>query len=392
MISAEKREVLMALRVCPVCGFSEQRDHQMSAGLPVQTYHGFQFFMDYQAPAVTLRDVQCRRCWGIYRNPTFTDEGMRVLFAHAAASYGSAHPQERAEEQVAFLFARGLTDDVVDYGCGDGRFISLVPAKRRCGIDIEVRQLREQLSPTIAWQTPDQALPFEPRTITMWHCLEHLADPAAVLLKLRAPGRRLVVEVPILENARIGDLGGFFTPQHVTHFTARSLIALLLRGGWAVTEAVDMPDYNGLRVVATPIEVPQHLAQARADEDRDVASTYLNLHQAACEDVAQRLVAGVWANPFVLWGAGFHTELLFHRTRLVEHMPRLVVDQDKGKHGMTWRGVSITSPMALRQVDWATHKLVVSSYSSQEAIVAAARALDVPAEAIVTLYDKVECY
>jgi hypothetical protein len=60
----------------------------------------------------------------------------------------------------------------------------------------------------------------------MFHVLEHLPDPVSVLKRLRDHAHnstRLVIEVPILEKGQTNDIHGFFSPQHLTHFSKKTL-------------------------------------------------------------------------------------------------------------------------------------------------------------------------
>ena len=80
--------------------------------------------------------------------------------------------------------------------------------------------------------------------INIWHVLEHLPDPAAVLARCRAllrAGGLLVVAVPNLESIQAAFAGPLWfhldVPRHYWHFGATNLRALLEREGFAVHEA-----------------------------------------------------------------------------------------------------------------------------------------------------------
>ena len=92
-----------------------------------------------------------------------------------------------------------------------------------------------------------------PDTITMFHVLEHLPRPVAVLKKLHSissKSTKLVVEVPILENGQTNDINGFFSAQHLTHFSRQSLHNCLALSGWKIIDWLEQSDYNGCRVLA----------------------------------------------------------------------------------------------------------------------------------------------
>jgi len=77
--------------------------------------------------------------------------------------------------------------------------------------------------------------------VVLWHVLEHLDDPDAVVAQLAslvAPGGRLLIGVPNLASvqARLGGLRWFHLdlPRHRTHFTPAGLRALLERHGFVI--------------------------------------------------------------------------------------------------------------------------------------------------------------
>lgn len=124
----------------------------------------------------------------------------------------------------------------------------------------------------------------------MFHVLEHLPDPLKVLRNLRKMAQsttQLVVEVPILENGVTNDINGFFSVQHMTHFSRRSLTNCLLRSGWKIKEWLEQPDYNGCRVLAIPQEPVADISGNR--EDIDTLYHYMGTWYKALEDVSRKL-------------------------------------------------------------------------------------------------------
>lgn len=400
--TATEKTGLLKSRACPLC----RRD---DANV-IQEFEDYQFFSDGRAPRVTLTDVQCRSCCTVYKNPTYTDRGMQELFAQAAASYGSECPADRVLEQVDWLARHHVdTSDILDYGCGDGRFLAALPPGRKIGIDVDKPSIAKgrEIHPGITFfdEPLPNLIPFFPKTTTLWHALEHVDDPGGLLkclhtIKLPYHGAsslasphgtaHLVVEVPTLERGFTDDVCGFISAQHVTHFSERSLTTLLEWRGWYPTVIERMP-YNGYRVLCVngPMSVPGDHVKS-APEDVALVSRYLTHHAAVCRHVDRRLRGGTEGHPYVMWGAGMHTEALWHETSLREHMPVFIVDNDPGKQETHWRGVEIRPTDFLSPawwIDWTKTKLVISSYGSQRAIRAAALESGIPESAIVTLYD-----
>jgi hypothetical protein len=101
-------------------------------------------------------------------------------------------------------------------------------------------------------------------------------------------------------------------------------------------------------------------------------------------------LAVVAAPRCLIWGAGSHTEMLYHATSFFQaarEREYLLVDRDPAKIGGTWRGIPIVAPDA---ADGANVPLVVSSYQGQPEIVAEARARGI--DQIVALYDAIQVH
>jgi 2-polyprenyl-3-methyl-5-hydroxy-6-metoxy-1,4-benzoquinol methylase len=386
-------------RPCPICGSNRFRT--------VLQFDEFQFYSDSsELPKRTdVREVQCLDCSALCLNPCYTGYGFEVLFAEAGRSYGST--AGRPQEQIEWLGARGLLRSgsrFLDAGCYDGGFLAKLPEDiQRIGVDIDkpaIERGREMFGAhgiefihgDFESFHCDAALD----SITMFHVLEHLPRPVAVLRNLRSmahAGTRLVVEVPVLENGTTNDINGFFSVQHMTHFSRTSLQNCLALAGWKISESKEQEQYNGFRVVgipADPMKAPERDLQTTALLYKYLAGWYLSLNT-----VERRLSKLMDAGRCVIWGGGAHTEFLYQTTSLFQNRPDreyAIVDSDPLKKGKSWRGIAIYSPDVLQQVDWSNESLIVSSYGSQPDIVRIATGLGVPLERILTLYEEVRVY
>jgi SAM-dependent methyltransferase len=367
----------------------------------------FQFYTDSaEVPKrMSVRENQCLKCFAIYLNPCYSDYGFQLLFSEAGQSYGAT--EGRPYEQIKWLTSRELLRpgmQVLDVGCYDGQFLAKLPQNiKKVGIDIDKpaiergRQLfGEQGVEFILGNFENFQYAGTPDTITMFHVLEHLPRPVAALYNLRSiahPSTRLVVEVPILENCITNDINGFFSVQHMTHFSRRSLQNCLIQSGWKIQEWDEQPDYNGCRVLAIPDEPATNII---GDErDVDLLYAYLAAWYNALSEVNHKLSSIENTPSYIIWGGGLHTEFLYHTTSFFQsdnNREYAIVDSDILKQGKTWRGITIHPPAVLREVEWTNIQLVVSSYGSQEAIVQSACDLGVPVEQIVRLYDEVRVY
>jgi SAM-dependent methyltransferase len=131
------------------------------------------------------------------------------------------------------------TARVLDAGAGRGRFVA---GARAAGYDaVGIEPSPRSAAPGVVRASIEEAS-FEPGSfdaITLWHVLEHLADPGAALRRIAgwlAPGGTLLVGVPNLASwqARFGGPRWYHldVPRHRTHFTPSGLEALLRASGF----------------------------------------------------------------------------------------------------------------------------------------------------------------
>jgi 2-polyprenyl-3-methyl-5-hydroxy-6-metoxy-1,4-benzoquinol methylase len=137
---------------------------------------------------------------------------------------------------------------LLDFGCGGGSFLERMHRQgwHVTGLDASaetVRRVGAELGvPVLTGSLPHPDL--EPGTfdvVTMWHSLEHVHHPLAILReahRLLAPGGRVIVAVPNIDSAAFRWFGpAWFAldlPRHLTHFTPATLRAMLDRAGFRV--------------------------------------------------------------------------------------------------------------------------------------------------------------
>jgi SAM-dependent methyltransferase len=380
---------LMEERPCPLCGGERRRSLLELAG--------FQYHLDSatEPKRADLRTVQCLDCLVAFQAAVFTPAGYATVMAEAGGSYGAT--PGRAGEQVAWMRERRLLGGgrrVLDVGCYTGRLLAQMPAEdERIGVDVDEPALARARAahPDIQFvHSTFESLEIDDpiATFTMFHVLEHLPRPVDALRRLAAlaaDGARLVVEVPLAEMGPNDDVSGYFSAYHTTHFTRDGLQRALHAAGWSIAEWEEQEDYNGCRVVAAIGIAEPPLA------DGDPAAYHRCLaawHASAAR--AEDLLAAVTGPRCRIWGAGSHTEMLYHGTSFFQATPEreyLLVDRDPAKVGGTWRGIPIVEP---DEIDGADVPLVVSSYRGTPEI--AAEAAERGIERIVALYDEIRVY
>ena len=152
---------------------------------------------------------------------------------------------------------------LLDIGCGDGSFLLAAKAQgwavtgverfpedaRKKGLDVvtDVGELtfgRDGGSPSGGRSDrPPRTPAFD--GITLWHSLEHMADPFALLGQVSAllvPGGKVIVAVPDFGGWQARLFGRFWlhldVPRHLWHFTGSALREAFNKAGLDVTQTV----------------------------------------------------------------------------------------------------------------------------------------------------------
>ncbi len=390
---------LVAARGCPICGAQDYRVVEEIAAL--------QFFSDPKDKPkhTTVRQVGCRSCLTLYMNPCYTDYGFETLFVEAGRSYGDGG--SRHDEQIAWMQKHNLLSaeaTYMDIGCFEGEFLSNLPVgKQFIGIDFDkgaIERAKTRFDKEhytfIQGRFEEMVLESPVDVYTMFHVLEHLPDPVGVLKRLRQFAHEktaLIVEVPVLEKGNTNDIHGFFSPQHLTHFSKHTLKLAFAQAGWSIADAEDAEDYNGHRVVGYPDD--SVLAVEPELTDYVTLQEIRGEHAAALAEAEKHLETIPDSKKLIIWGAGMHLEYLYQRTTLFERdrsRHYVLVDGDETKQGTCWHGLTIHAPTELQNIDWEGTALLISSYGSQEKIREAAIGLGIPADNIYAVYDMVKTY
>lgn len=232
-------------RPCPLCGYR-------ASGPGVPRRGG--------APAPG--PVRCAACGVVFVDPI-------PASAVSPASYGPGYydpwqgPEERPRlrlwrRRLRLIEERCRAGTLLDVGCGDGLFLKVARAAGWSADGIEFSpegarrsSLRIGRPVAVGDLATEKGLrgPFD--VVTLWHVLEHLADPGAMLEAVRGrlrPGGLLVVAVPNIDNypLRAAYLLARRRPlplyeekarePHLTHFSPATLRAALAGRGFAEVE------------------------------------------------------------------------------------------------------------------------------------------------------------
>lgn len=217
-----------------------------------------------------LRTVMCDVCGLVWTNPRPTDAAVDAYYANDyRQDYSGAREPTRRKIVRGLLGAAERRDAcrellrpparVLDVGCGAGEFVYLL---RRAGLDAagiepgrEFAEFsRRVLQVPIEITTVDRAAvsPGSRHVITMFHMLEHVADPARTLAAVAAwldPAEgRLVVEVPNV-NSTVQAPRHRFHFAHLHSYSAATLEALGAKVGLAAVSTRFSPDGGNLTCV-----------------------------------------------------------------------------------------------------------------------------------------------
>jgi SAM-dependent methyltransferase len=202
--------------------------------------------------------VQCQDCGLCYTNPRPSPQSMGQFYPPL---YGPHRPRRhrvprrprwrpgwtRSCKERQTLPVQGA-GRLLDFGCGAGSYLERMHQQgwQVTGVDVSAaavqRVCTELHLPALVGTLPHPELrraSFD--VITMWHSLEHVHAPLAVLReahRLLTPGGKLLVAVPNIDSLPFRWFGsawyGLDLPRHLTHFAPWTLHHMLERVGFRV--------------------------------------------------------------------------------------------------------------------------------------------------------------
>ena len=386
-------------RLCPIC---DKRKHEK-----LEILRKFQFFTDSRLPKkINFQTVRCKLCQIIYQNPAYNKKGLNILFKEAGMSYGTTLKSKK--NQISWLKKNNLLKKnikVLDVGCFDGSFLSLMPKyviKFGVEIDKSVIEGAKKKFKKISFINGN----FENfRTkekfnlITMMHVLEHLLNPEKVLKNLFKISKKktiLVIEVPIIENHMSNSLDGFITTQHMTHFSKNSLNNLLAKCGWKILRSKTIKNYNGYRVTCEKSSEINKKINVNVNRERQLYKKYKKKHLLSLRSINKRISKFKVGPKTILCGGGQHLELFYLLTKffkLSSHSTFVIIDSDIKKTGKSWRGIKILNFETLKNIrNLNKYKFIISSYAYQNEILRNLKDLKIHSSNILKIYKKIKRY
>lgn len=240
--------------VCPLCSSGEGVCLDQITVADLSAEYRRQFGVDARAEfPLELREVrliQCPRCRLEFFDPAVAGSAD----FYAALSRSPAYYSTRRWEFAKAREFIGPTARVVDVGCGDGYFLSLLPQPTKVGLELNPEAVaKAQRRGLDVRQAGLETLPDAcADALTLFQVLEHLPAPRHVLaeaVRVLAPSGLLLVAVP--DND--GFLGrAFFEPLNLPpHHPLR----------WTRAALSYLPSLFALTMVAMEVEplAPEHV-------------------------------------------------------------------------------------------------------------------------------------
>ena len=202
--------------------------------------------------------VQCQRCGLCFTNPRPSPDSIGRFYPSVYRPHRAPRQRRRRALDRLRFWRKPKWGNVkilwqgqgrlLDFGCGGGAFLARMHEQgwNVTGLDVcpaAIERVRNQLGLRgILGTLPHPELePSSFDVVTMWHSLEHVHFPLAVLREVRrllVPGGRLFIAVPNIDSLPFRWFGsawyGLDLPRHLTHFAPWTLHLMLERAGFRV--------------------------------------------------------------------------------------------------------------------------------------------------------------
>lgn len=216
---------------CPICTSVQLKNHLIC--------------QDHFHTKESFALQHCQHCDHVFTNPRPTPE---VIHRYYQTPTYLSHHSDKSIKGTIYSFIRFLNarrkyhliqdhvskGKLLDYGCGNGHFLSLAPASyQRFGYEPIAEPLNKQ---HIQYLQDEQDIEAHKKfdIITLWHVLEHVPDPHHTIKLLRNVLKKDGYLFIALPNRKSYDAehyqthwAGYDVPRHLHHFSQDSFRALL---------------------------------------------------------------------------------------------------------------------------------------------------------------------
>ncbi|MGH6871697.1 MAG: class I SAM-dependent methyltransferase [Rhizomicrobium sp.] len=345
----------------------------------------------------------CRQCGLVQSTPRIDRAARAPMAVSSGADWGNVRYGKGFRTRQALAALRRHAEihqplAILDVGSNRGSFVKAVldelPGAFVTAVEPDERVAQSSAgfyrAELIAARIEDTALETERfGVVHSCHTIEHLAHPAATLAdhwRVLKPGGLLILDAPstaILDAEDIVE--EWFIDKHLTHFSARTLMRMVVAAGFDIVTPPDLKDRENLLIVARKTNAPRFAIDSDprevAEAQRLIAAYKIKrtrniaaLTHAAAEiaELAPRKVA--------IWGAGRLFDSLMVHGGLDAGAVSLLVDSHLSQHVGERHGIALHMPEAIAEAQPGV--IVIMSRGFAEEIAAHAAMLCPDAEVI----------
>lgn len=350
----------------------------------------------------------CRGCGLIHQNPCIKEEEMDALYERledkvTAADSDTVTEAENLSRLDALIKLKAPPARILEIGCSDGTFLSLARARGYEVVGIDPSQANcdkaavEHPGMDVRRLFLDGFRPGENfDAVCHFFVLEHVFHPDVFLPQIRSllrPGGLMYFEIPNVDRfVKLPFANNLFIYQHVAHYSAATVRALLARHGFR-TLAVDgrlglSPKSYGMRVAATPAKTPLK-PKSSAASGRRLLDLYFKRRETLLKKVGAKAEGWLKAldrpGPIVIFGAGENGRIL-RATALARGGRELVFcDNNAALQGTEIEGLRVVAPADVPALKPAL--VIAASIDYQHDMTAQMRGLGLPPDRLVRLYE-----
>lgn len=347
---------------------------------------------------------QCRACGFVYNSPRIRTEVMDEYYFSDLLASGQIYRDRSADghypklhsQRAAFLgkaLSAHSQGRLLDVGCGQGDFLNAVRSLNLSGWELQGLEPSEEacsvarsngLKVEQGYLGHDSLEEHSFDAITLVSVLEHLPDPKVSvdrICRLLKPDGIFFVEVPNVIHPEL-TMSGFFSLEHIQHFTPASLARLCAENDWNEFFVDDGASEQVIRMVASRNLVgwglqPQKLPDADALQAADAVRRYQTEENQFLEVLRERVINVVegWqasGKTIALYGAGAHTAALSSHINLSENC-QFLIDGDPKKQGREFLGLPVCAPDQITSLG--IDAILISSHRFQDEIIKTIRKL-----------------
>jgi len=371
---------------CPLCKsnqHSQLYQRQKRAGAPLGD--------------VLISVAQCDGCGFVYNNPCVRGDVLDAYYHSSSLASGQTfrdesadgyYPQLNHDRAVYFgrLLASQSQGKLLDIGCGVGGFLDALKTQGLAQWEFYGLEPSENAAASArdkgyiieeSFLGADHLEENSFDAIAMVSVLEHVRDPRLALERLRQllkPDGIVFIEVPSVLHPEL-TLTGYFSMEHIQHFSPGILANLFRDMGWVDMMNDPLIEDHGLRLIgsANLSKWEQKNTVSYTDNPaytRKVIKAYATAELELVEMIIRRVEVALkqWKSEgrkIAIYGAGIHTLELLSVVDLPAYVS-IILDSDTKKQGTQFLGLPVHAPKEISNLG--IDAVLISSQRFQDEI------------------------